>query len=118
VAVAYLIAELLLIWPSQWLAFRLIDLRVFTFMRRLFTIVLATAGLAVVTLGVRLALEKVVKAPDLVTLLVSAAVGGITFALLLLALDRPLVRELAGIPMLVATRIQEPPSEPLVEEEV
>jgi len=118
VAVAYLIVELLLLWPTLWLAFRLIDLKVFRFMRSLFTIALATAGMAVVTLGVRLALEKLVKAGDLVTLLVSAVVGTVTFVLLLLALDRPLVRELAAIPRLVASRAEVPPSEPLVEEEV
>ncbi len=93
VAVAYATSSLLILYPALAIPFKLINLKVSRFIRQFDTIFLASAGMALLTAGLRVYLENAKWASDLLALILLVAAGIISFAVLLFIFDRQLIKE-------------------------
>ena len=93
VTVAYAIASLLLAYPSFAIPFRLIDLKFSHFIKQFSSIFLAMIGMGGIVFAMRFFMENVLGVSDLVTLILTAVVGVVSYAGVLFVLDKNLYRE-------------------------
>ena len=104
VAVAYVIAGVLLVYPNFAIPFRFIDLGVFYFLKRFTSVAAATAVMGLVMYGSRLAIEKYLETPDVITLIITIAIGVVCYAGSLHLMDRKLFSELYELVRLLVRR--------------
>jgi O-antigen/teichoic acid export membrane protein len=93
VAVLYATSILLLIYPCFAIPFRLIELKFSQFIKQFGSIFLAAMVMGGIVFGLRLFLQKILMASDLITLISTVAVGIVSYATLLFLLDRMIYRE-------------------------
>jgi O-antigen/teichoic acid export membrane protein len=93
VAVAYATSSYLIAYPSFFIPFKLINLKVSRFVRQFDTIFLATIGMAAATFALRVYLERTGWASDLISLILLVALGIACYVSLLFIVDRKLFKE-------------------------
>ncbi len=93
VAIAYAIAQSLLLYPALAIPFRLINLKVSYFARQFTSIFLATIGMVIITGILRTSLKTASETSDLAVLILAVLVGIISYAVILFILDKSLYQE-------------------------
>ena len=93
VAIAYALVSFLLIYPNFAIPFRLIDLKLSYFIKKFYTIFLATIGMGGIVFILRYYMENILGENDLVILIANVIIGVISYASLLFLLDKNLYKE-------------------------
>lgn len=91
VAVAYVIAFLLLLYPFYAVPFRFIDMNVWYYAKQFKTIALSTLISAAIMAGLRIFFERVVGLGDIYILVLVSVAGAISYLASLWLLDKPLI---------------------------
>ncbi len=94
VTVAYAIVAFLLIYPSFVIPFRLIDLKFKHFLKQFNSIFFAIIGMGGFIFGLRIFLENIVQANDLIILILISAFGLVSYISILFVLNKNLVKEI------------------------
>lgn len=97
VAVAYALALAILTYPSMAIPLSFVEMKVWEFAKRLWTITVATAGMVIILILLRLLLENLLNVADLAVLAFCVPVGAFTYLGLLLLVDRTLVMDLLDV---------------------
>jgi PST family polysaccharide transporter len=93
VVIAYAIAGYLITYPAWAIPFKLINLKVGYFIKQFKSIFLATIGMGGIIFAIRLFMKTSMGTTDLVTLVLTAVVGAVSYAGLLFVLDKSLYHE-------------------------
>ncbi len=93
VAIAYMIASLLLEYPSFYISFKLIDLKFAYFIRQFSSISAAVIGMGMIVFGLRLFLKATLGVSDLISLISTVTIGAVSYGILLFMLDRMVYQE-------------------------
>lgn len=93
VAIAYAIATVLLTYPLFFITLKLIDLKFSHFIKQFKFIFLATTVMGGIVFGLRLFLENIIWANDLIILISTIALGIVSYTGLLFILDKDMFKE-------------------------
>ena len=91
VAVAYVIAFLVLLYPYYAIPFKFIDMKVWYYAKQFKAIALATVGMAAVMVGFRFLFERVLGLGDIVILISVSIIGATCYLGLMLLLDKTFI---------------------------
>ncbi len=91
VAIAYAVVSFLLAYPAFYIAFRLIDLNVLGYFRRLGTIVISAAIMGIAAYMLRIFLERSLGLGDIVVFVLTVVMGIMVYMAAILLIDRSLL---------------------------